>query len=189
MTDLQSITQEEDAPSVFLRLVTILFLALMGTFVASLLVQGLSQFMGMDYLETISNLKENAPSKQKNFIKSALSISHLCTFILPSLIFLWWTYGKHWKKSAHLTNAPSWINSLLGGLLLLVAFPFVQFIFSLNKKLPLPTWAIEQEDLINTTINHLLQVQATPDLLFNLCLLYTSPSPRDRTRSRMPSSA
>ena len=25
--------------------------------------------------------------------------------------------------------------------------------------------------------------------LYNLCLLYTSPSPRDRTRSRMPSSA
>ena len=25
--------------------------------------------------------------------------------------------------------------------------------------------------------------------LFNVCLLYTSPSPRDRTRSRMPSSA
>ena len=25
--------------------------------------------------------------------------------------------------------------------------------------------------------------------LFTLCLLYTSPSPRDRTRSRMPSSA
>ena len=24
---------------------------------------------------------------------------------------------------------------------------------------------------------------------FNICLLYTSPSPRDRTRSRMPSSA
>ena len=26
-------------------------------------------------------------------------------------------------------------------------------------------------------------------LIYNLCLLYTSPSPRDRTRSRMPSSA
>ena len=26
-------------------------------------------------------------------------------------------------------------------------------------------------------------------LLYNPCLLYTSPSPRDRTRSRMPSSA
>ena len=27
------------------------------------------------------------------------------------------------------------------------------------------------------------------DLILNGCLLYTSPSPRDRTRSRMPSSA
>src|SRR5664280_1855467 len=27
------------------------------------------------------------------------------------------------------------------------------------------------------------------DTLFHTCLLYTSPSPRDRTRSRMPSSA
>ena len=27
------------------------------------------------------------------------------------------------------------------------------------------------------------------DLFENICLLYTSPSPRDRTRSRMPSSA
>ena len=27
------------------------------------------------------------------------------------------------------------------------------------------------------------------DAIFNICLLYTSPSPRDRTRSRMPSSA
>jgi len=28
-----------------------------------------------------------------------------------------------------------------------------------------------------------------PDLEYIPCLLYTSPSPRDRTRSRMPSSA
>ena len=27
------------------------------------------------------------------------------------------------------------------------------------------------------------------DIIFDICLLYTSPSPRDRTRSRMPSSA
>ena len=32
-------------------------------------------------------------------------------------------------------------------------------------------------------------LQAAGTLLFLLCLLYTSPSPRDRTRSRMPSSA
>ena len=30
---------------------------------------------------------------------------------------------------------------------------------------------------------------ATKNPLWTICLLYTSPSPRDRTRSRMPSSA
>ena len=29
----------------------------------------------------------------------------------------------------------------------------------------------------------------TTKLVYTVCLLYTSPSPRDRTRSRMPSSA
>ena len=32
-------------------------------------------------------------------------------------------------------------------------------------------------------------LDATPGAVYNDCLLYTSPSPRDRTRSRMPSSA
>ena len=31
--------------------------------------------------------------------------------------------------------------------------------------------------------------EALPQDQMNTCLLYTSPSPRDRTRSRMPSSA
>ena len=35
-----------------------------------------------------------------------------------------------------------------------------------------------------------LGIQLTEkEILANTCLLYTSPSPRDRTRSRMPSSA
>ena len=36
--------------------------------------------------------------------------------------------------------------------------------------------------------HHLLDV-VEPGETFTACLLYTSPSPRDRTRSRMPSSA
>ena len=31
--------------------------------------------------------------------------------------------------------------------------------------------------------------KGTKVIRFGICLLYTSPSPRDRTRSRMPSSA
>ena len=35
----------------------------------------------------------------------------------------------------------------------------------------------------------LLMMEAMDQLRIAACLLYTSPSPRDRTRSRMPSSA
>ena len=34
-----------------------------------------------------------------------------------------------------------------------------------------------------------VEVGETVKMLYSDCLLYTSPSPRDRTRSRMPSSA
>ena len=37
--------------------------------------------------------------------------------------------------------------------------------------------------------NYPLMIVLDGDYMFNICLLYTSPSPRDRTRSRMPSSA
>ena len=41
---------------------------------------------------------------------------------------------------------------------------------------------------VNLVSNHRL-IRSFEPLLKNSCLLYTSPSPRDRTRSRMPSSA
>ena len=50
-------------------------------------------------------------------------------------------------------------------------------------KLPLP---------VTEYHNELKQLSMSPIELFikdYVCLLYTSPSPRDRTRSRMPSSA
>ena len=41
---------------------------------------------------------------------------------------------------------------------------------------------------VNT--NHLKLIQIEEDTIYNIiCLLYTSPSPRDMRRSRMPSSA
>ena len=44
-------------------------------------------------------------------------------------------------------------------------------------------------DLEGPTGAFTLGVAPAPAYLFVACLLYTSPSPRDRTRSRMPSSA
>ena len=39
------------------------------------------------------------------------------------------------------------------------------------------------------TIDELAKMTVPNGVKYKICLLYTSPSPRDRTRSRMPSSA
>ena len=46
----------------------------------------------------------------------------------------------------------------------------------------------DSEDTIRTRMR-VYEEQTKPLLDYYACLLYTSPSPRDRTRSRMPSSA
>ena len=60
-------------------------------------------------------------------------------------------------------------------------FPFESFIsgFYISEKIC--------DDLVDYfKENH---IEAAPGTVGGTCLLYTSPSPRDRTRSRMPSSA
>ena len=42
---------------------------------------------------------------------------------------------------------------------------------------------------VGIKFNEVLKAINSGNFLSNICLLYTSPSPRDRTRSRMPSSA
>ena len=65
----------------------------------------------------------------------------------------------------------------------------------LKNKIPLPdmTWSVKE---INSFMqHHLIHPLMTYDMQYNnreieyICLLYTSPSPRDRQKSRMPSSA
>jgi len=57
----------------------------------------------------------------------------------------------------------------------------------------LPQWTdadvIEASCLIEQYRNLTSQFSGQDEAWFCSCLLYTSPSPRDRTRSRMPSSA
>ena len=51
--------------------------------------------------------------------------------------------------------------------------------------------ALEAQEEIKKSIQYASRIQTAmlPTDLPKACLLYTSPSPRDRTRSRMPSSA
>ena len=73
------------------------------------------------------------------------------------------------------------ITFILGALLLGLFFALPNALSpELREKLPAP---------FQRTLNLGLDLQGGAHMLLEVCLLYTSPSPRDRTRSRMPSSA
>ena len=63
---------------------------------------------------------------------------------------------------------------------------------NINGVIPAMITSFNNDESINKegirkTINHLISEKV--DGLYITCLLYTSPSPRDRQKSRMPSSA
>ena len=61
-----------------------------------------------------------------------------------------------------------------------------------ERKIGSPGEAIGNEVIIADDQQNQVAAMVTGEILIrgaNVCLLYTSPSPRDRTRSRMPSSA
>ena len=68
--------------------------------------------------------------------------------------------------------------------------PYSQPLFAaLFPQLPRPVY--QQESFAALALAHfwLVGISSLFAVIIGTCLLYTSPSPRDRTRSRMPSSA
>ena len=113
-----------------------------------------------------------------NFEKENLSlIGTVITFLLFIFLLPYWFYIKRnksstWiligiKKDKFLKNFVNFSQGILFALILiiLILVPLLQKNYI--------SWIGE----------------FSPIILLNSCLLYTSPSPRDRTRSRMPSSA
>jgi len=165
-----------EPPSLPMQLVLLLFLSMLGSLFASLLVQSIEQMADMDYMETIQNLNAASSDKERNFIRVSLMISHLFTFILPALFFIAGLYRSNWKKDLRLTSAPKGISLFQACLLLFCAFPFIQFVYFWNRQLPLPQWAIGQEELINNTLNHLLQVNGPEILFLNILTMALLPA-------------
>lgn len=157
-------------------LLSLLALIFLGTLIASLIVQVLGQFLALDYTETINSLSENTSITQKNFVRIALCIGQAFTFLLPAFLFLKITNGKNWLRFLKMDKLSHLNFLLLASLLLIISFPLVQFIFSINKQIPFPTWIISQEDTINNTIKHLLHVQYPYELLFNIFAIAILPA-------------
>ena len=85
------------------------------------------------------------------------------------------------KRQEDQASFVSWRFALLCGCILLALVGLMLRVAYLQ--------VINPDRLVKEGDMRSLRVQEVPTARGMICLLYTSPSPRDRTRSRMPSSA
>lgn len=160
----------------FVQLALLLFLIIVFSGLGGGLVQLIGKVIGMDYAGLAAELKVNAPVSEKNFIRFGLSIGHLLSFTVPAFIFAWVVHQKDWLQTLQLSIAPRLFSLLLGGIFILLLFPLAQWIFWLNQQIPMPSWAIQQETLINQTIISLLKINQPYELFLNLLVIGVLPA-------------
>ena len=92
-------------------------------------------------------------------------------------VTLWWKKNRDWMMSANILRLPCVDKSVIAEIQVnskgdhFVVFAGQNAASELSSSAPLVLAGLDSKSM------------------YNICLLYTSPSPRDRTRSRMPSSA
>jgi len=108
--------------------------------------------------------------------KILIVISHLGLFILPAVIFGYWHYRNDMLKEFSLRTFPGIRLAGLGILLLLVAVFFTQYIYGVNKMLPLPEWMISEEAAKEAMTLELLAMDNWKDLVINMIVVGCLPA-------------
>ena len=140
-----------------------------------------------------ASLKWIEYNTEKKFSKLQLTTSHPINqnreHISKVDLFLKKKGWKTYKFNSHISARKGLIGEIgpldvhIGLIVLLIGSAYGSFTSQSKEKYLLPG---ESLDLVNESTNSKANVKLVD---FYICLLYTSPSPRDMRRSRMPSSA
>jgi len=154
--------------SAFSQLLLLTILIILLSSVGGGVIQFAGSLYGLDYSEAVNSISKNSSYVKKDFIRCGVIIGQLFTFTIPAIIFSWILFKRNSISKLLLDKAPT--LSAIGWMLVLVvlAFPLVQWLFWLNKQVPLPDWAIEQEVLVNNTIFSLLSINHPHELFLNI---------------------
>ena len=155
-----------------LFLLAILGFSLFGTLFATLFAYA----NGVNISELMTNLNENSPVGERNIMRFVLLLNHLFSFLIPSIFISWFLYKKNYLNFLTLEKMPSLQNSMVGILVLLVALPFVQYVFFLNKMMPLPEWMHSAENDTEILIKGLLKTDHSYEVFFNVLVIALIPA-------------
>jgi membrane protease YdiL (CAAX protease family) len=113
---------------------------------------------------------------QRQWLRAALLSNNFFSFAVTALLASFIIYRKRWLEAVGLDRFPSVSPALGSTLLFLVSLPVVLYIAWLNLQIPLPNWAVADEEQTNLLIGTILKIESTPELLMALLTMAITPA-------------
>jgi len=157
-------------------------LAILGMIIFLCLLLGLGMvesygyFKGMNVTEALANLTADSSTSIRDFIRTNLLINHLTTFVFPALVFSYFFYKSKWTSFLNINKIPIVANLILGGVLIIAAFPLAQLAFWINMNIPMPNFLVEIEEGTSEMVRNLLLAEQPHELWFNLLTIAVIPA-------------
>ena len=151
-------------------------LILVGLLLGSILSVFPAMMDGMSMSEMQANPNSIIDKLSAGALRLSLLINHLFLFIIPSIVFGIYFYGKSFFKGFDLGESPYIIHIILGLLLLYVSYPLVNFAYFINTQLPLADWMRDSEKQVEETLNKILSSNSSFMIIVNILLISVMPA-------------
>ncbi len=163
--------------AVLLMLGGLLFLC---WFVGSGIVTLASSIQGVNLHDVVSGFGIDQTLQERNFMRGALLINHLATFLVPALLTGWIFFKHNWSYHFSLRSSVSWSTLGLSILFMMAAFPIAQVAFSANSWLvaqfPSLSALVETETATEGLLEGLLVMQSPWEMGFSLLVMALAPA-------------
>ncbi len=149
---------------------------IVGNIVGSLIMLGMAVANGMNLQVILNSINENSPLGTRNFMRATLFLNHVFSFIIPAIATAFFAYKKLWVKSLRLDKKPMISSILLGAIWFVASIPFVQLVFQLNQKLPLPQWMMNLESSTSNLLEGIIAQNNFYEIVLNVFLIGVIPA-------------
>ena len=137
---------------------------------------GFAEIWGLDYQQTVMSFSESSTLGERNFVRWIAVLSQVFTFLVPGLALAFIFFRTDWLSFLGLKKGVAIPWLLAGMLLMLISMPFVEFLYEINRQIPLPDWVLGMESNTENLIRNLLVTDHFYELIFNLVLIAILPA-------------
>ncbi len=135
---------------------------------------------GIDFQDTIAGFGKEAAPDLRNFMRGALLVNHILTFLVPAMITGYVFFRQRWSSEIGIRHAPAPGALGWGVLLTAVAFPLAQVAFSANRwiveKIGWLESLVQSESVSENLMEGLLVMQSPVEMIFSLIVMAAIPA-------------